>query len=171
MWTGPCFANSEINTTGEFAVAGWAIEKGTWAGQDLSGLKIAAAIRELTQNLVRIAREASWRSSVEPEQTPISRVRRATLTDISEKMPAADRTSMAVRSTARAVRPSLGRQRTSHTVGPLGAGGTVGATDTAPRPLRRLAALSLLIWVASITTGRLLAYTCTRLTVDTTCGY
>jgi hypothetical protein len=49
-------------------------------------------------------------------------------------------------------------------------GGTVGATDSAPRMLRRLATISLLIWVASITAGRLLAYTCSRLTVDTTCG-
>ena len=49
------------------------------------------------------------------------------------------------------------------------AGGTVGATDHAPRGLRRLAAVSLLVWVAVITTGRLLAYTCSRLTVDTSC--
>ena len=48
--------------------------------------------------------------------------------------------------------------------------GTVGANDAAPRRLRKLAAISLLIWVASITAGRLLAYTCTRLTVDTSCG-
>jgi len=48
--------------------------------------------------------------------------------------------------------------------------GTVGANDVAPRRLRQLAALSLLLWVASITAGRLLAYTCTRLTVDTSCG-
>jgi hypothetical protein len=48
--------------------------------------------------------------------------------------------------------------------------GSVGATDSAPRRLRTLAAVSLLIWVASITAGRLLAYTCTRLTVDSTCG-
>jgi hypothetical protein len=49
-------------------------------------------------------------------------------------------------------------------------GGTVGANDAAPGRLRKLAAVSLLIWVASITAGRLLAYTCTRLTVDTSCG-
>jgi hypothetical protein len=47
--------------------------------------------------------------------------------------------------------------------------GTVGANDVAPRRLRTLAAISLLLWVASITAGRLLAYTCTRLTVDTSC--
>src|SRR5688572_13270626 len=44
------------------------------------------------------------------------------------------------------------------------------ATAAARRPLRLLAAASLLIWAGSITTGRLLAYTCSRLTVDTTCG-
>jgi hypothetical protein len=35
--------------------------------------------------------------------------------------------------------------------------------------LRRLAALSLLLWASTITAGRLLAYTCSRLTVDLTC--
>lgn len=49
-------------------------------------------------------------------------------------------------------------------------GGTVGSTDSAPRALRMLAAISLLVWVASITAGRLLAYTCSRLTVETSCG-
>jgi hypothetical protein len=48
--------------------------------------------------------------------------------------------------------------------------GDVGANAAAPPRLRLLAAASLLIWVVSITTGRLLAYTCSRLTVDTTCG-
>jgi hypothetical protein len=32
-----------------------------------------------------------------------------------------------------------------------------------------LAAVSLIVWAAAITSGRLLAYTCTRLTVDTLC--
>src|SRR6187401_1618634 len=40
--------------------------------------------------------------------------------------------------------------------------GAVGPTDVAPAPLRRLASVSLLVWVASITAGRLLAYTCSR---------
>ena len=37
------------------------------------------------------------------------------------------------------------------------------------RPTTWLAAVSLAIWVAAITSGRLLAYTCTRLTVDFPC--
>ena len=48
--------------------------------------------------------------------------------------------------------------------------GDVGANVVAPSRLRLLAVASLLIWAVSITTGRLLAYTCSRLTVDTTCG-
>ncbi len=45
------------------------------------------------------------------------------------------------------------------------------ASDTRPAPsrLRMLAALSLLCWVAAIPAGRLLAYTCTRLTFDSPC--
>jgi hypothetical protein len=48
--------------------------------------------------------------------------------------------------------------------------GDVGANVAAPPRLRLLAAASLLIWAVGITTGRLLAYTCSRLTVDATCG-
>jgi hypothetical protein len=39
----------------------------------------------------------------------------------------------------------------------------------APRAARTLAAASLACWVAVIFAGRLLAYTCTRLTVDSSC--
>ena len=45
VWTGPCFSNSEMNTTGEFAVFGWSISRGQFDGQDLGGLRLAAAIR------------------------------------------------------------------------------------------------------------------------------
>ena len=37
------------------------------------------------------------------------------------------------------------------------------------RVAKALAAASLLLWAAAITAGRLLAYTCTRLTVDLSC--
>ena len=39
----------------------------------------------------------------------------------------------------------------------------------APRVARTLAAASLVCWVAVIFAGRVLAYTCTRLTVDSSC--
>ena len=47
--------------------------------------------------------------------------------------------------------------------------GTVAAGVTAPRPLKVLAAVSVALWLISITAGRFLAYTCSRLTVDQTC--
>ncbi len=45
VWTGPCFSNSEANTTGEMAILGWAVRTGHWDGQDLDGLNIAVAVR------------------------------------------------------------------------------------------------------------------------------
>ena len=44
VWTGPCFANGEINLMGKQAVAGWIVGKGAWGGVPLDGLKVAAAI-------------------------------------------------------------------------------------------------------------------------------
>lgn len=44
VWTGPCFANGEINLMGKHAVAAWVVTKGSWGGTPLDGLKIAAAI-------------------------------------------------------------------------------------------------------------------------------
>lgn len=43
------------------------------------------------------------------------------------------------------------------------------AEQTAVGTTKMLAAASLVGWAAAITTGRLLAYTCTRLTVDSVC--
>jgi hypothetical protein len=47
--------------------------------------------------------------------------------------------------------------------------GSIAAGVHAPKPLKVLAAVSLALWVLSITAGRFLAYTCSRLTVESTC--
>jgi hypothetical protein len=44
VWTGPCFANGEINLVGKQAVAAWIVTQGSWDGVALDGLKVAAAI-------------------------------------------------------------------------------------------------------------------------------
>ncbi len=44
VWTGPCFANGDMNVKGKQAVAAWIVEKGAFLGTDLSGLKVAAAV-------------------------------------------------------------------------------------------------------------------------------
>jgi len=44
VYTGPCFSNSEVFITGDQAVVAWKVARGSWAGVDLSGLGVAAAI-------------------------------------------------------------------------------------------------------------------------------
>jgi hypothetical protein len=44
IWTGPCFANSEMNLTGKHAVLGWKIDKGELDGVKLDGLGVVAVI-------------------------------------------------------------------------------------------------------------------------------
>ncbi len=45
VYTGPCFANSEVELTGNLAVMGWKIEKGSWQGVSLDGLSVMGVIR------------------------------------------------------------------------------------------------------------------------------
>lgn len=45
VYTGPCFANSEVQLTGNLAVFGWKINKGEWRGVALDGLSVVAAVR------------------------------------------------------------------------------------------------------------------------------
>ena len=45
VYTGPCFANSEVNLTGQEAVLAWHVDKGTWENVSLDGLSIAAVVR------------------------------------------------------------------------------------------------------------------------------
>jgi hypothetical protein len=45
VYTGPCFANSEVNLTGQEAVLAWHVDKGTWAGVSLDGMSVAAVVR------------------------------------------------------------------------------------------------------------------------------
>jgi hypothetical protein len=44
IWTGPCFANAEMNLGGKHAVLGWKVEKGTIDDVRLDGLTIVAVI-------------------------------------------------------------------------------------------------------------------------------
>ena len=45
IYTGPCYANSEVELTGNLAVLGWKIEKGTWQGVSLDGLSVMGVVR------------------------------------------------------------------------------------------------------------------------------
>src|SRR5207245_2242051 len=44
VWTGPCFANAEMNLTGKHAVIGWKIDHGASADVKLDGLGVVAVV-------------------------------------------------------------------------------------------------------------------------------
>lgn len=45
VYTGPCFANSEMNLTGDNAVLAWHVRDGAWSGVGLSDLSVVAVVR------------------------------------------------------------------------------------------------------------------------------
>jgi hypothetical protein len=45
VYTGPCFANGEVEQVGQEAVFGWKIKNGAWQGVDITGLSVVAAVR------------------------------------------------------------------------------------------------------------------------------
>ncbi len=44
VWTGPCFANAEVNLDGKHAVLGWKINKGSLDNVSLDGLGVVAVV-------------------------------------------------------------------------------------------------------------------------------
>ena len=45
VYTGPCFANSQVGLTGKEAILAWSVDNGTFRGVDLTGLKVVAAVK------------------------------------------------------------------------------------------------------------------------------
>lgn len=45
VYTGPCFANGEMNLTGQEAILAWRINEGQWQGVDLNGLSVVAVVK------------------------------------------------------------------------------------------------------------------------------
>src|SRR5947209_1675486 len=44
VWTGPCFANAEMNLGGKHALMGWKVERGALGGVTLDGLGVVAVV-------------------------------------------------------------------------------------------------------------------------------
>lgn len=45
VYTGPCFANGEVNLAGREAVVAWRVREGSWQGVAVDGLAVVAAVR------------------------------------------------------------------------------------------------------------------------------
>ena len=44
VYTGPCFANGQVGLTGKDAIMAWSIDRGTYEGVDLAGLKVVVVV-------------------------------------------------------------------------------------------------------------------------------
>lgn len=44
VWTGPCYANGEVNLAGQEAILAWRVERGGWDGVELAGRSVAAVV-------------------------------------------------------------------------------------------------------------------------------
>src|SRR3954466_3018034 len=45
VYTGPCFANSEMGLTGKEGMLFWSVRDGSWNGVSLKGLNVMAVVR------------------------------------------------------------------------------------------------------------------------------
>src|SRR6185436_11614336 len=45
VYTGPCFANSEMGLTGKEGIMVWSVRDGNWKGTSLEGLSVIAVVR------------------------------------------------------------------------------------------------------------------------------
>lgn len=45
VYTGPCFANAEVNLAGKEAVMAWRVREGSWQGVDVAGLSVLAVVK------------------------------------------------------------------------------------------------------------------------------
>lgn len=45
VYTGPCFANGEVEQVGQEAVFGWKVKNGSWQGIDVTGLSVVGVVR------------------------------------------------------------------------------------------------------------------------------
>ena len=45
VFTGPCFANSQVDLEGKEAILGWKVHHGSWNGVSLDGLGVVAVVR------------------------------------------------------------------------------------------------------------------------------
>ena len=45
IYTGPCFANAEVNLAGKEAIFAWRVREGSWRGVPVEGLAVVAVVR------------------------------------------------------------------------------------------------------------------------------
>lgn len=85
VYTGACYANSEINLVGDLAVMGWKIDEGAVDGVSLKGLGVVGVIRATT-TLGDIANPVNPTRSVLIVDEKASALQRAALVKFAKRM-------------------------------------------------------------------------------------
>jgi hypothetical protein len=92
VYTGPCFANSEVGLTGKDAVMAWKIQQGELNGVELSGLSVAVVVRASdTLGFHGLADAASIRSLILVDERASAEQRAALLQLVRSQASAATR--------------------------------------------------------------------------------
>lgn len=75
VYTGPCFANGEVEQVGTEAVFGWKIKNGSWQGVDVTGLAVVGVVRaeHTIGNLTEKVNKAKAVLIVDEKATPEQR--------------------------------------------------------------------------------------------------
>src|SRR3954470_19240059 len=75
VYTGPCFANGEVEQVGQEAVFGWKIKNGSWQGVDVTGLAVVGVVRaeHTIGNLAEKVNKAKAVLIVDEKATPEQR--------------------------------------------------------------------------------------------------
>jgi hypothetical protein len=85
VYTGPCFANSEMGLTGKEAILAWVVDKGAWNGVPLDGLAVVAAVKA-DGTLDDIRRDVRETESVVIVDVRADDTQRAALVDMAKSL-------------------------------------------------------------------------------------
>ena len=61
VYTGPCFANAEMNLTGKEAILVWSVREGVWNSTRVDGLKVIAVVGPTALSVIRSINRAAVR--------------------------------------------------------------------------------------------------------------
>lgn len=85
VYTGPCFANGEMGLTGREAIMTWSVDRGTWQGVPLDGLKVLAVV-EAQDTLGNVRQESPAARSVVVVDAAADSTQRQALVQFAQHM-------------------------------------------------------------------------------------
>ncbi len=87
VYTGPCFANAEVNLDGQEAILAWHVRKGAWDGVDLAGRTVVLVVRAAYTLGDPFARERTSRAVVLVDEGANDQAREALASFVRARVP------------------------------------------------------------------------------------